>query len=317
MVSDVGAGRPLVLITGGAGFVGSHLCWQLAERGYPIRVLDNLKRANLPAIRSLIDDGRVELIDQDIRYQSAIDRAVDGAELVAHLAATSINRSQASPAESVDVDIRCSEHVFAAASQAGVRRVVFASSASVYGPPKSLPMSEDATPDPQTPYCLGKLAAEHLLQYYGRARGLEWNILRFFNVYGPGQHTDAYYTAVVSIFLQRLLRGERPVVDGSGEQTMDLVHVRDVASAIVCALEAPASGAICNVGSGVQTSVAELARLLIGAVGLDVEPEFSPRKVLVSRREADISRAAATIGWKPGITVAEGIREIVQLERGA
>jgi UDP-glucose 4-epimerase len=315
-VSAVNEENPLVLITGGAGFIGSHLCWQLAERGYRIRVLDNLRRANLPMIQPLIDDGRVELIDQDIRYQSSIDRAVVGAQLVAHLAATSINRSQTSPAESVDVDIRCSEHVFSAAAAAGARRVVFASSASVYGPPKSLPMSEDAAPDPQTPYCLGKLAAEHLLQFYGRSTGLEWNILRFFNVYGPGQHTDAYYTAVVSIFLQRLLRGERPVVDGSGEQTMDLVHVRDVARALVCALEAPTSGTICNVGTGVQTSVAELARLLIASVGLDVEPEFSPRRVLVSRREADISRAAAELGWKPTVSVADGIEEIVRLERG-
>ena len=316
-MSAVNEESPLVLITGGAGFIGSHLCWQLAERGYRIRVLDNLKRANLPVIQPLIDNGRVELIDQDIRYPSAIARAVEGAELVAHLAATSINRSQASPAESVDVDIRCSEQVFAAAAAAGARRVVFASSASVYGPPKTLPMTEDDAPDPQTPYCLGKLAGEHLLQFYGRSTGIEWNILRFFNVYGPGQHTDAYYTAVTSIFLQRLLRGDRPVVDGSGEQTMDMVHVRDVARAVLCALEAESSGNVCNVGTGIQTSVAEVARLLIDAVGADVEPEFSPRRVLVSRREADISRAAATIGWKPQISVSEGIEEIVRLERGA
>ena len=231
--------NPLVLITGGAGFVGSHLCWQLAERGYRIRILDNLRRANLPAIRPLLDDGRATLIDTDIRYVSAIDRVIDGADYVVHLAATSINRSQASPAESVDVDIRCSEHVFAAAAEHDVRRVVFASSASVYGPPEALPMTEDGRLNPQTPYCLGKLAAEHLLQYYGRSAGLEWNILRFFNVYGPGQHTDAYYTAVVSIFLSRLLNGEPPLVDGSGEQTMDLVHVRATSPGPSCVRSNP------------------------------------------------------------------------------
>jgi len=240
---------------------------------------------------------------------------VQGAETVVHLAATSINRSQAAPAESIDVDIRGSEHVFAAAADAGVRRVVFASSASVYGPPKSLPMAEDDRLDPQTPYCLGKLAGEHLLQYYGRRSGIEWNILRFFNVYGPGQHTDAYYTAVTSIFLDRLLRGEPPIIDGSGEQTMDMVHVRDVARALICAMEAPSTGNICNVGTGVQTSVAELARILIDLVGVDVEPEFRPRNVLVARREADIRRAAETIGWKPEIKVHEGLEEIVQLAR--
>ncbi|GMU77283.1 MAG: UDP-glucose 4-epimerase [Acidimicrobiia bacterium] len=306
-----------ITVTGGAGFVGSHLCWQLAEKGYRIRILDNLRRANLPAVAPLLDDGRAELVDGDIRYRAVVDAAVVGSEVVVHLAATSINRSQAAPAESVDVDVRGSEHVFAAAADAGARRVVFASSASVYGPPRTLPMAEDDPLDPQTPYCLGKLAGEHLLQYYGRRTGLEWNILRFFNVYGPGQHTDAYYTAVASIFLGRLLAGEPPIVDGSGEQTMDLVHVRDVARALVCAIESPSSGNVCNVGTATQTSVAELARLLIELVGTDLEPEFRPRAVLVARREADIRRAAETIGWKPEIGVREGMEEIVRLARDA
>lgn len=306
-----------ITVTGGAGFVGSHLCWQLAEKGYRIRILDNLRRANLPAVAPLLDDGRAELVDGDIRYRAVVDAAVVGSEVVVHLAATSINRSQAAPAESVDVDVRGSEHVFAAAADAGARRVVFASSASVYGPPRTLPMAEDDPLDPQTPYCLGKLAGEHLLQYYGRRTGLQWNILRFFNVYGPGQHTDAYYTAVASIFLGRLLAGEPPIVDGSGEQTMDLVHVRDVARALVCAIESPSSGNVCNVGTATQTSVAELARLLIELVGTDLEPEFRPRAVLVARREADIRRAAETIGWKPEIGVREGMEEIVRLARDA
>jgi UDP-glucose 4-epimerase len=301
-----------VLVTGGAGFVGSHLCWQLADQGYRVRVLDNLRRANLPAVQPLIDDGRVELLDGDIRYRGVVDDAVAGAEIVVHLAATSINRSQAAPAESVDVDVVGSENVFAAAVTAGARRVVFASSASVYGPPQALPMTEDDPLRPQTPYCLGKLAGEHLLQYYGRAGGLEWNILRFFNVYGPGQHTDAYYTGVASIFLGRLLNAEPPIVDGTGEQTMDMVHVRDVARAIVCAMESPTSGHICNIGTATQTSVAELARLLIEAVGLDIEPEFRSRPVLVTRREADIRRAAEHLGWKPEIDVREGLQEIVR-----
>ncbi len=305
-----------VLVTGGAGFIGGHLCRQLAERGYRIRILDNLRRANLPAIQPLLDDGRAELIDGDIRYRAMVDAAVQGAELVVHLAATSINRSQAAPAESVDVDVRGSEHVFAAAADAGVRRVVFASSASVYGQPQSLPMREDDPLRPQTPYCLGKLAGEHLLQYYGRSRGIEWNVLRFFNVYGPGQNNDAYYTAVASIFLERLLNGDPPIVDGSGEQTMDLVHVRDVARGLVHTLESESSGNVCNIGTGVQTSVAELARLLIDAVGVDIEPEFRPRPVIVTRRVADISRAAAELGWQPEIAIEQGVKEIVELAGG-
>ncbi|MEX1006990.1 MAG: NAD-dependent epimerase/dehydratase family protein [Acidimicrobiia bacterium] len=304
-----------VLVTGGAGFIGSYLCHQLADRGYRIRILDNLRRANLPAIQRLLDDGRAELIDGDIRYQRVVADAMQGVDLVAHLAATSINRSQAAPAESVDIDIRGSEHVFSAAADAGVRRVVFASSASVYGQPERLPMTEDDPLRPQTPYCLGKLAGEHLLQFYGRARGLEWNILRFFNVYGPGQHNDAYYTAVASIFLERLLDGQPPIVDGSGEQTMDLVHVADVARALVHALEAESSGNVCNVGTGIETSVAELARLLVESVGVDIEPQFRPRPVIVTRRVANIRRAAERLGWEPGIGVKEGVEDIVRAAR--
>lgn len=304
-----------MLVTGGAGFIGSYLCHQLADRGYRIRILDNLRRANLPAIQRLLDDGRAELIDGDIRYQRVVADAMQGVDLVAHLAATSINRSQAAPAESVDIDIRGSEHVFSAAADAGVRRVVFASSASVYGQPERLPMTEDDPLRPQTPYCLGKLAGEHLLQFYGRARGLEWNILRFFNVYGPGQHNDAYYTAVASIFLERLLDGQPPIVDGSGEQTMDLVHVADVARALVHALEAESSGNVCNVGTGIETSVAELARLLVESVGVDIEPQFRPRPVIVTRRVANIRRAAERLGWEPGIGVKEGVEDIVRAAR--
>jgi UDP-glucose 4-epimerase len=306
-----------ILVVGGGGFIGSHLCGQLVDRGDFVTILDNLSRANLPALRALQEDRGVELIQGDIRYREVVDRAVGDSELVVHLAATSINRSQAAPAESVDIDIRGAEHVFAAAADAGVRRLVFASSASVYGQPQQLPMSEDHELRPQTPYCLGKLAGEHLLQFYGRRAGLEWNVLRFFNVYGPGQHTDAYYTAVTSIFLERLLRYERPVIDGSGDQTMDLVHVRDVARALVCALDAESSGNICNVGTGVQTSVATLARLLIDAVGVDIEPEFRPRPVIVTRRQADVSRAAATIGWRPEISIAEGVQELARLAMDA
>ncbi len=158
---------------------------------------------------------------------------------------------------------------------------------------------------------------ERLTLTLAPAYGMECSALRFFNVYGPGQHTDAYYTAVASIFLGRLLAGEPPIVDGSGEQTMDLVHVRDVARALVCAIESPSSGNVCNVGTATQTSVAELARLLIELVGTDLEPEFRPRAVLVARREADIRRAAETIGWKPEIGVREGMEEIVRLARDA
>jgi len=234
-----------------------------------------------------------------------------GADYVVHLASIAINKSVVDPEESVEVNMVGSDNVYAAAAEAGVRRLVFASTASVYGDPDTLPMSEDGPLKPQTPYCISKLASEHLLQFYGRTRGLDWNILRFFNVYGPGQRTDAYYTTVILTFIERLLAGESPTIDGSGEQSMDFVHVRDIARAIVLALESEQSKTICNIGTGEQTSIADLARLLIDAVGVDVEPKFRPRDVLVTRRAADTRRAAEVLGFRPEVGVKEGLGEVV------
>jgi UDP-glucose 4-epimerase len=201
--------------------------------------------------------------------------------------------------------------VFASAADEGVARVAFASTASVYGEPRALPISEDAPLMPQTPYCLSKLASEYLLQFYGRTSQLPWNILRFFNVYGPGQRSEAYYTSVVLTFIHRLLNGEPPIIDGDGEQTMDFVHVHDVARALALAIESESAGHVCNIGTGIQTSIAELARLLIEAVGADTEPEFQPREVIVTRRAADISRAADILGWEPEIGIKEGLAQVV------
>jgi UDP-glucose 4-epimerase len=300
-----------VLITGGAGFIGSRLTQILVRQGQRVRILDNLRRARLDVIEPFLSEGSAELVEGDVRYRRTVDRAMIGVDVVAHLAATSINKSVVDPAETIEVDLSGSDNVFSSAADAGVGRVVFASSASVYGEPDRLPMSEDAPLRPRTPYCLSKLASEHLLQFYGREHGLRWNVLRFFNVYGPGQRNEAYYTSVVLTFIHRLRNGEPPTIDGDGEQTMDLVHVDDVARALALALECDETGRVCNIGTGVQTSVAELARLLIEAVGTDTKPIFQPREVIVTRRAADIRRAAQVLGWEPRIGVKEGITQVV------
>jgi UDP-glucose 4-epimerase len=275
-------------------------------------VLDNLRRANLDAIEPLLRDSSAELVEGDVRDRRQVEEAMDGVDAVVHLAATNINSSIADPAESMAIDTVGSDNVFALAADAGVRRVVFASSASVYGEPDMLPMAEDSQIKPQTPYCISKLAGEHLLDFYGRTRGLEWNALRFFNVYGPGQHVDAYYTSVIMTFVERLQSGEPPVIDGDGAQTMDFVHVDDVARGLERALECKATGQVCNIGTGVQTSIAELARLLIELLGMDTEPRFRPRDVIVTRRAADIRRATEVLDWKPEIGVKEGLSQVVE-----
>ncbi|HXV94015.1 MAG TPA: NAD-dependent epimerase/dehydratase family protein, partial [Pseudonocardia sp.] len=291
-----------VFFTGGAGFIGLHVVPMLLERGYRVRVFDNMFRGDRDAITRLAGTGDVELVDQDVRYGGAVHRAMAGCESVIHFAAMSINKSVADPYESVDINVAGSHNVFAAAADHGVRHVVFASSASVYGNPRKLPMHEDDELAPMTPYCIAKRTGEDLLGFYERTRGLSWVALRFFNVYGPGQKTTAYYTSVINHFVDRLRAGQPPVIDGRGEQSMDFVHVQDIARSVVAALEADGTNLPVNVGTGIDTSVASLAKILIDAVGVDVTPRFNPRDVLVTRRAADITRAREVLGWEPTIS---------------
>ena len=304
--------KKTVLFTGGAGFIGMHVVPLLLERGYRVRLFDSMThRADREAVEDLLGPD-VDLVDQDVRYGGAVQRAVRGCDSVIHFAAVSINKSIADPDESIDVNLVGNHNVFAAAADEGVRRLVYASSASVYGEPPTLPMSEDSPLNPITPYCISKLAGEHLLRFYGRQKDLSWIALRFFNVYGPGQKTGAYYTSVINHFVNRISAGEPPVIDGKGDQSMDFVHVADIATSVVAALEAHRDNLPINVGTGIQTSVAELATILIKAMGADVEPIFNDRDVLVSRRAADISRAREVLGWQPTVAVEDGMAELVR-----
>lgn len=301
-----------VLVTGGAGFIGLHVVPMLVQRGYDVRIFDNMFRGDRERVAELGATGHVELIDQDVRYGAAVHQAMRGCESVIHLAAVSINKSLADPYESIDVNLVGNHNVFAAAADHRVRRVVFASSASVYGDPETIPMHEDDRLNPLTPYCISKRTGEDLLAYYQRQHRLSWIALRYFNVYGEGQKTTAYYTSVINHFVARLQNGEAPVIDGKGEQSMDFIHVHDIARATVLALEAGESNMAINVGTGIETSVAQLAAMLIEAVGVDVEPKFNPRDVLVSRRAADTRRAKAVLGFEPTITVEEGMTNLVK-----
>ncbi|MEV4202121.1 NAD-dependent epimerase/dehydratase family protein [Micromonospora globbae] len=306
--------KQTVFITGGAGFIGLHVVPMLLEKGYKVRIFDNMFRGDRDRINELVATGDVELIDQDVRYGGAVHAAMKGCEYVIHLAAVSINKSQADPYESIDINMVGNHNVFAAAADHGVKRLVFASSASVYGDPKKLPMHEDDRLDPLTPYCISKRAGEDLLGFYQRSKGLNWIALRFFNVYGPGQKPTAYYTSVINHFVKRLKNGEPPVIDGKGEQSMDFIHVHDIARAVVMAMEAEQGNVPINIGTGIDTSIATLAEILIKAVGVDVEPQFNPREVLVSRRAADITRAREVLGWEPTIAVEDGMTDLIKTE---
>ena len=301
-----------VLVVGGAGFIGLHVVERLLEEGWTVRIFDNMVRGDRDRANELVKDGRVDVVDQDIRNGAAVYAAMKGYDHVIHLAADSINKSVADPYSSIDINMVGSHNVFAAAADLGVKRIVAASSASVYGDPEKLPMHEDDKLNPLTPYCIGKRTNEDLLGYYGRSKGLPWIALRFFNVYGEGQKTTAYYTSVINHFVNRLKNGEAPVIDGEGKQSMDFIHVKDIARAVVLSLTSERSDMPINVGTGIDTTVAELAEILIDAVGVDVKPQFNPRPVLVTRRAADVTRAREVLGFEAEIPVREGMTALVR-----
>ena len=300
-----------ILVTGGAGFIGTVLTRQLLDRGWGVRIFDNFSRPDRARLDALCGHDRLDVVQGDVRDRCSVDRAMAGVDLVAHLAAQCLNKSLADPCESFDVNLMGSHHVFESAAENGVQRVVFASSASVYGEAKRLPVQEDDELDPRTPYCIAKAAAEKTLRFHGERTGMGWLALRFFNVYGPGQPTDAYYTSVVLTFLRRIARGEPVAIDGDGSQTMDFVHVDDVTRAVVLALESRESGRALNVGSGTQTSIADLARVLLDYMGVETAPSFRPRDVLVKHRQADVRLIERVLGWRPELDLEEGLTTIV------
>ena len=313
-MTDTDTDTDTVFVTGGAGFIGLHVVPMLLAQGRSVRIFDNMFRGDRAAVEALAQahPGRVELIDQDVRYGGAVHAAMKGCATVVHMAAVSINKSQSDPYESMDINTVGSHNVIAAAADHGVRRLVYCSSASVYGDPKKLPMHEDDELSPQTPYCISKRAGEDLLGFYQRRAGLSWIALRFFNVYGPGQKTTAYYTSVINHFVNRLKTGQPPVIDGKGEQSMDFVHVHDIARSVVLALDCARDNVPVNVGTGIDTTVAELARILIDAVGVDVQPQFSGRDVIVSRRAADITRVREVLGFEATVPVREGMTALIR-----
>lgn len=299
------------LVTGGAGFIGSHLVEALAEKDYQVKVLDNLVKGKLNSIKYLIDEGKVEFIEGDIRNRDSIDKAMKNVDYLFHTAGIHIQKSCDSPEDAIDVNVKGSYNVFRSALDHKVKRVIFSSSSSVYGDPESLPMKEDSEMNIVEPYGASKLMCEHLLQFLGQ-QGLRYNILRYFNVYGSRQAVHAYYTTVVIHFINRIMNNEAPVIDGRGDQSMDFTHVSDVVQGNILAAESEAENEIFNIGTGKSTSIAELANIIIKALGKDIAPQFRDRKVLVSRRQACTEKAERMLGFKSQVRVEEGMTMVAK-----
>lgn len=298
-----------VLVTGGAGFIGSNLVAELVRKGCAVNVLDNLSsghRCNLGSYPS------VRLTEGDVRDVKAVDEAVTGAELIFHLAASVGNkRSIDNPLDDAGINVIGTLNVLEAAKKHGVKKIVVSSSAGIFGELKTLPIREDHPVEPDSPYGCTKLCEEKLSLVYSKLYPLEVVCLRYFNVYGPNQRYDAYGNAI-PIFVFRMLSGEPLYIYGDGEQTRDFVHVSDVVRANILAAGIEGVSGAYNVGAGSAVSVNELIRIITGNSGSNVKVIHTARRpgdVLHSL--ADISLAAKTFGYAPSMSLEEGIRDYV------
>jgi UDP-glucose 4-epimerase len=300
------------IVTGGAGFIGSNLVHALLERGHEVRVLDNFStghRSNLE-----LEDGNVEVVEGDLRSYERVATAVEGTEVVFHQGALpSVPRSIQDPLTSSAVNVEGTLNVLLAARDAGVRRVVFASSSSVYGNAPGMPRKESQALAPLAPYAVSKLAAEQYCMVANRVYGVETVALRYFNVFGERQDPLSGYAAVIPKFIRLMMEGHRPTIYGDGETSRDFTHVVNVVEANLAAgTEPAAAGKVMNVAIGGSHTLNELVATLRSLLGSDLEPDYAPpRPGDVPESLADISLARQTIGYEPEVAFEDGLRRTI------
>jgi UDP-glucose 4-epimerase len=299
----------LVLVTGGAGFIGSNLVRALLERGDRVRVLDNFSTGNRTNLAGLTGD--IDLIEGELRSYERVHAAVRGTEVVFHQGALpSVPRSVQDPLTTSAVNVEGTLNVLLAARDEGIRRVVFASSSSVYGNSGPLPRVESGSPDPVSPYGVAKLAAERYCVSFSRVYPLETIALRYFNVFGPRQDPRSQYAAVVPRFLTEAAAGGPVPIYGDGSQSRDFTYVANVVEANLLAADAPrGNGAVLNVATGRSVTVNELADAVGAVLGAQVEKQYLPQRPgEVMQSWADIAAARDLLGWQPAVDLEEGLR---------
>jgi UDP-glucose 4-epimerase len=308
----------LAVVTGGAGFIGSHLVEALLAEGMRVRVVDDLSTGNRENVASLLD--RIDFIQGDLADFSTCERAMIGASYVFHQAAIpSVPRSVAEPIESHRSGPTATINVLEAARGAGVKRVMFAASSSAYGETEELPKHEGIRPDPLSPYAAGKLAGEHYVRVYARTMGLDGVSLRYFNVFGPRQDPSSPYSGVISLFAKKMMAGERPTILGDGTQSRDFTYVENVVRANLLAMksEAPLGGEALNVGTGRRITLVELVEAINQSLGTSLPPEFGPgRPGDVKHSQASLERVEAAIGYRPVVEFEDGLRRTLAAMRG-
>ena len=300
---------PAALITGGGGFIGSNLAALLLAEGHTVTVLDNF----LSGYRSNVVPLDVRLVEGDVRDPAAVAEAMTGADVVFHLAASVGNkRSIEQPVDDSDINVLGTIRVLERARELGVRKLVFSSSAGIFGELKELPIREDHPLDPDSPYGVSKLAAEKMCLAYAKLYGIEAICLRYFNVYGPNQRYDAYGN-VIPIFAHLLVHGETLTVYDDGEQTRDFVNVRDVARANLLASQAVGVSGAVNVASGTSVTINELVRKMGSVAGVEPRVQHAPpRPGDVRHSLADVSAARAAFGYAPEVGLHEGLHEYMR-----
>ena len=308
----------LYLVTGGAGFIGSHIVEELVQRGESVRVLDNLSSGRRENLASVQD--KVDFRECDIRDLEAIRPVLEGVDNVIHLAAlSSVARSIEDPVSTTLVNLNGTLHVLLAARDVQAKRVVMAATAAAYGDNPSLPRVETQMPQPLSPYALTKLAGEYYGQIFHRIFGLEVVALRYFNIFGPRQNPQSPYTGVLSKFIVAYLRGQTPTIFGDGEQSRDFTFVTNVVDATLRACLAPAApGKVINVGTGRGSTLNQTIALLNQILGVQVIPQYAPPRVGdVRHSTADISLARTTLSYEPRVSLEDGLRRTVAWLRTA
>lgn len=305
----------LYLVSGGAGFIGSHLACELARRGERVRVVDNLstgKRKNLDVVAG------AEFIEGDLADLDVARRAVQGVDHVLHQAAIpSVPRSVNDPITSNRSNIDATLNILVAARDAGVKRLVYAGSSSAYGDTPTLPKHEDMTASPLSPYALQKLVGEQYCQMFTRLYGFETVTIRYFNVFGPRQDPSSPYSGVISLFISALVDGRRPTIYGDGEQTRDFTYVANVVDGVLRACQAPgAAGETINVATGGRISLNQLFAELRALTAASVDPIYAdPRPGDVKHSQADISKARRLLGYEPHVPFGEGLKRTLEWYR--
>jgi UDP-glucose 4-epimerase len=307
------------LVTGGAGFVGSTIVDQLLDAGAAdVRVLDNFVRGNMSNLSQAIEKGRVTVTDGDVSNRGLVDKLVQGTDFVFHQAALRITRCAEAPREAVAVLIGGTLNVLESAARHGVKKVVAASSASVYGEPSYLPIDESHPFNNRTMYGAGKIAGEQMLRAYYTSSGLPYVAFRYFNVYGPRMDITGVYTEVLIRWLDAIEAGKPPLIFGDGSQSMDFVFIEDVARANLLAARSDVTDEVFNVGTGVQTSLNDLCNLLLRLTDSKLRPEYREARAVanVQTRRAAVDKAQRELGFEATISLEQGLRELIRWRQG-